>query len=190
MKMTPYIMVIVLLLTVIGVLVHRIMGHSKKAVPALPTRGKYITAREVPGRLQEYFEAEYGGSMRSHDEELDVCFRFAKIHQKYDNVANPIDAKFKLYRQAYLGDPLVAAEFSKLLIQLEKIGLDFVAVYGQHASITTQPFRLQLDEGICCEHGEEADMEQTLEETTEGRGGDRRSAIWKAKHEKKEEVTA
>jgi hypothetical protein len=150
--MITYIVIFGLLAAVV-VLAGLLLTRRKQTVQALPTRGKFITAREVPQRLTEYFQEEHGGASRMTDDKIDVCFRFAAIHQRYDNADYPIDATFTLHRDAYLGDAKVKAEFTALLTKLEQIGLDFVALYGRSASATTQPFRAFIENGGC-EHGE------------------------------------
>ena len=168
--------VIAVLVIVIGVLAYKLFARRKAIQPAA-TRGKYLTAAEVPDRLTEYFYAEYGGAQRRHDEEIDVCFRFAKIHQQYDQAAYPIDAVFTLHREAYINDPAVKDEFAKLLIRLEKAGLDFVALYGNSTSATTKPFRIFIEQGGC-EHGEWEPPTQG-ERARGTHGGDRKSEAYR-----------
>lgn len=188
--MTMYIIIGVLALAVVG-LALKILTHEEVVrtiqLPA-PPRSKYITVADVPNTLKEFFEADYGGSARLHDERLQVCFRFARIHQNYTNDDNPIDCVFSLHRVAYLTNPNVSAEFAKLLGKLEAAGLDFVAIYGKHVSRTTEPFRVQLDAGACSEHG---DVEVSAEEKESiGRGGDRVSTNWREKAKRRIEANA
>jgi hypothetical protein len=144
---------IAVLLAVVAFLLYKLPSGSTVNAPALPTRGKYITAREVPSRLVEMFETEYGGASRIHDDNIEIGFRFAKFHQKYDNADYPIDATITMHRGPYLEDPTVKTELAALLTKLEGIGLDFVACYGRHASATTEPFREFVDNGGI-EHGQ------------------------------------
>jgi hypothetical protein len=146
--------VVAILLTLLGYVSFKYLS-LKRGLSLMATASagdsQVITSQDVPARLRKLFQMEYGAK-RETDSEIAVCFRYAKFHQIGQHDQYPVDCKILMHREAYLADSTIGTELRVLIGALEKIGLQFVSVYGEKAACTTREFDSYLRTGGA-EHG-------------------------------------
>jgi hypothetical protein len=150
-------------------LVHR--RYGSRVLVTDSRDDQIVSATQVPRKLRELFTRSYGAD-RNTDKEISVCFRYAKFHKIFDSDTYPVDCKIMMHREAYLGDHTISTELGTLIIELQKCGLEFVAVFGEQAAATTREYDAYLMTPDAVQHGEWKPSKGLAEKFSTGLGRD------------------